>query len=370
MRIALLTPGFSRHAGHWAIPALEVYATRLAQSCHVHVFSLRYPEAGTSAWAGIQHTAIGGGERMGAASGNVIWQAAQAIRRAHRQTPFDLIHAFWADEAGFTAALTARWLRLPAIVSCAGGELVWFGDIHYGTQGSLFRRWLVRAALRQATLVTAGSRYQLALARAQGVAAERLYLAPLGVDCAHFRPASLPPDHSPTLIQAASLTPIKGQPLLLETLRQVRQQLPTARLKLVGEGPLRPQLQRQASQSGLADAIAWQGRVTFAQMPTHYQQAHLHLQTSLHEAQGMSVLEALACGLPALGTPVGVLPEVAAAPPQTDASALAAQAIALLTDPAAHQSASAQARLLAQTTYDLPITMQNFHTLYQRALNQ
>lgn len=369
MRIALLTPGFSRHAGHWAIPALEVYATLLARRCQLHVFSLRYPEAGESKWAGIQHTALGGGQRMGAASLSVIWQAAQAMRQAHRQTPFDLIHAFWADEAGFTAVLTGRWLHLPTVVSCAGGELVWFNDIGYGTQGSLFRRWLVRTALRQATLVTAGSRYQLALARAQSVPDERLRLAPLGVDCAHFRPAH-PPDHRPpTLIQAASLTPIKGQSLLLAALHHVRQQLPTARLTLAGEGPLRGQLGRQANQYGLTDAIAWPGKRGFAEMPALYQHAHLYIQTSLHEAQGMAVLEALACGLPVLGTPVGVLPEVAAAPPQTAAAALAAQAVALLTDPAAYQSASVQARHLAQTAYDLPVTMQKFQTLYEQAQN-
>lgn len=369
MRIALLTPGFSRHAGHWAIPALEVYATLLARRCQLHVFSLRYPEAGESEWAGIQHTALGGGQRMGAASLGVIWQAVQAIRRAHRHTPFDLIHAFWADEAGFTAVLAGRWLHLPTMVSCAGGELVWFGDIGYGTQGSIFRRWLVRAALRQATLVTAGSRYQLELARAQGVAGERLQLAPLGVDCAHFRPAHPANRPVPTLIQAASLMPIKGQSLLLAVLHQVKQHMPAVRLELVGEGPLRCQLAEQADLYGLTDSIDWRGKVAFAEMPALYQHAHLYIQTSLHEAQGMAVLEALACGLPVLGTPVGVLPEVAAAPPQTAAAALAAQAVALLTDPAAYQSASVQARHLAQTAYDLPVTMQKFQTLYEQAQN-
>ena len=367
MRIALITPGFSAHAGHWAIPALEVYATRLARRHEVHVFSLRYPPPGTYAFGGLAHTAIGGGQRGGAASLRIMGRAAAAVRRAHQRQPFDVLHAFWADEAGFVAAWVGRWLKMPALISCAGGELVWFPAHGYGTQGSLFRRWLVRTALRHATLVTTGSRYQLGLAAAQGIDAHRLRLAPLGMDCAHFQPPTAPPPLPPTLVQAASLTPVKGQATLLAVLADVRRHLPTTRLLLAGDGPLRARLQQQAAEMGLGSCISWQDRVGFTQMPAVFRQAHVYVQTSIHEAQGMAVLEAMACGVPALGTPVGVIPEIAAAPPTDEPAALAAHIVALLADSAHYVYQRARARQLAQTHYDLPVAMQRFQDLYYEA---
>jgi glycosyltransferase involved in cell wall biosynthesis len=131
-------------------------------------------------------------------------------------------------------------------------------------------------------------------------------------------------------VQAASLTGVKNQALLLDVLRQVRPDLPGVRLLLAGEGPLEPALRELAVRYGVADRVEWVGKRPYPHMPAFYQQGHLYLQTSRHESQGMAVIEALACGLPVLGTPVGVLPQIAAAPPQETAVALAAQIPPLL----------------------------------------
>ncbi len=155
--------------------------------------------------------------------------------------------------------------------------------------------------------------------------------------------------------------------LLLAVLRQIRSELSGARLLLVGDGLLAQSLHDLAARYGLADRVEWVGKRPYPQMPAFYPQGHLYLQTSRHESQGMAVIEALACGLPALGTPVGVLPQVAAAPPRQSAAALAAQIAALL-QPEVYAEQRQWARQQAEDNFSLPHAAARLVQLYEQTL--
>jgi glycosyltransferase involved in cell wall biosynthesis len=191
IRIAFIAPGFSAHANDWAIPALLNLARTLAQTHELHIFSQRYPARGLYQFDGLTHHAVGGGQNFGLTSARIWLQTSQTIIRQHRQTPFDVLHAFWADEAGFSAALAGFRLKRPVVVSLGGGELTNLPDLHYGAQRFLVRRLTTRYALKKATLITAGSNYQLDLCRAHHVPEPKLRLAPLGVDTTLFQPINL-----------------------------------------------------------------------------------------------------------------------------------------------------------------------------------
>ncbi|MEW5988017.1 MAG: glycosyltransferase family 4 protein [Chloroflexota bacterium] len=380
MRIALIVPGFSVTPDDWAIPAVQTFTCALAQQHQVTVFSLRHPPRGvyhfdvepTTGYSPggclhFTHWATGGGRRFGLAS-LLIWQQTwQAILRQHRRTPFDLLHAFWADESGLTAGLAAAGLRRPVLLSLGGGELTYLPDIGYGTQGSFFRRLVVRQALRRADLVTAGSPYQRELALAHGVAPDKLRLAPLGVDTSRFRPQPTPGGRS-VLLQVASLIGVKNQALLLHVLKRVKEEIPSVQLRLVGDGPLHSSLVALAHELQIATEIDWRGRVPYPATPHVYQDACLYLQSSRHESQGMAVLEAMACGVPALGTPVGILREVAARPPQVTAEGLAAQVVELLADSTRLEELRQQARQTIEERFSLPVAMETFFQLYEELL--
>lgn len=330
-------------------------------------------------FAGLTHHALGGGQNFGLTSAKIWLQTSQVIIRQHQKTPFDLLHAFWADEAGFSAVLAGLWLKRPVIVSLGGGELTNLPHLNYGVQRFLTRRLTTRLALHRAALVTAGSAYQLDLCRAHHVPEPKLRLAPLGVDTNLFQPVNpifpLQVESkivnrkskivNPILVQAASLLPVKNQALLLEILAQVKKEIPQIRLHLASAGPLYQQLISLAQKLKIDQNITWQQTLNHLHMPRFYHSGQLYLQTSHHESQGMAVLEAMACGLPVIGTPVGVVQEVACLPPQTSAAALAAQIIELFDDLPRYQVLRQQARQVVETRFSLSLTTANFIKIYQ-----
>jgi len=365
LKIGLIVPGFSIDEADWAIPALHAFALALAREHDVRVFSLRYPAAGRYVFGDLSHIAGGGGQRFGSASIGIWRNTIRAVTREHALRPFHLLHAFWADEPGLVAALAGLRLRLPVIISLGGGELTHLADIDYGTQGSAVRRLIIRFSLGRAGLISAGSGYQAGLAQAKGVPAEKLRVIPFGVDTTVFVPGPLPDWRRPRLLQAASLTPLKNQQLLLRIVARVKEAVPEIRLLLAGDGPQRQSLRGLAEELDLVDNIDLIGAIPHPEMPGYYSQGHLYVQTSRHESQGMSVLEAMACGLPAVGTPVGVMPELACEPATWSEEELAAQIVRLLADRPAYRALRRQARATVENVYSLAGSLESFLSAYR-----
>ena len=311
MRLGLVVPGFSADAADWCIPALRHLTRALAIEDEVRVFTLRYPyQRGRYAIDGADVIALGGADRRGLSTASVGRTTLMAIRAEHRRRPFDVLHAFWATESGLLAALAGRVLRIPTLVSLAGGELVKLRDINYGDQRSRWERLKVAASLRLAARVTAGSRTLLEHAR--GFVDERkLYWAPLGVPTELFHGQ----DNSGCgLIHVGTLTPVKDHVTLLRALAKVRDSDASVRLDVVGGGPLRESLEQLAAALGVQEGVRFRGDVDHGRLPDLYRAAQAVVVSSRHEAQCMAALEGAACGLAVAGTRVGVVPELAPAP--------------------------------------------------------
>jgi glycosyltransferase involved in cell wall biosynthesis len=98
---------------------------------------------------------------------------------------------------------------------------------------------------------------------------------------------------------------------LLTASMEVKAQVPNAWLAIAGKGPLRKDLERQVQQLGLEDNVRFLGFLPDEQLPIAYQASDLTVVPSQSlEGFGLILLESLACGTPALCTPVGGMPEV------------------------------------------------------------
>jgi glycosyltransferase involved in cell wall biosynthesis len=192
-----------------------------------------------------------------------------------------------------------------------------------GWLGAAVLRWLERACLRRATRVHVLSSYSGTLVeRLYGVPAARIVRIAGGVDVERFRPASdraairrglgLPPD-APVLLTVRNLENRMGLDALLEAFATIAREVPNACLLIGGEGSRRAELEGGARTLRITDRVRFLGFVPDEALPRHYQAADFFvLPTRALEGFGLVTIEALACGTPVLGTPVGATPEILA----------------------------------------------------------
>ena len=314
MRIAWVTPGGMGRDGRnavipallWALEALGAQHTLLVLAAAGTEKLESYPLGGAQVFSlGCLPNAppgLGRAIRLQRA-----WKALTAFRP-------DVIHGFWAAESGLIAGMLGKWLGVPVVISLGGGELSWLPQIGYGGQGRLWTRWQASLALRLATrtdsqaLVTAGSRYALEQLQRRGISAQWV---PLGVSAELFAGSLARPPGPPwRLLQAASLNRVKGPEVLLRAVCKIADHQPQVRLDWFGEDTLGGEVQQLAKGLGLGEQVVFHGFKPVDEIAPFYRQAHLYMQSSYHESQGVAVLEASAAGTPTVGTAVGLVAEL------------------------------------------------------------
>jgi glycosyltransferase involved in cell wall biosynthesis len=364
LNVAVVVPGFSANESDWCIPALLEYVRCMSQLASVHVFTLRWPEwSGHYSVFGARVHALGGRAHLGLGAAALWLKAVREIQIEHRKRAFDIVHAFWADEPGWVAVLAGRILKIPVVVSLAGGELSGLKDIGYGLQLLPGRKAFVRWCLDSANVITAGSQYMLSLAeKTQGPGVRtKLRWAPLGVDVSRFRLSPQPAlgSNTPRVLNVGSLTLVKNQRLLIDAFQFVAK----GSIALAGQGAMDRLLRVHAGQRGMADRVVFLGEVRHDEMPELYPSAPLLVQTSRHEAQGMAVLEAAACGLAVCGTPVGALADIGI--PVEDVGQLAVQINTLLDNPGLTAARGRTMREAVMMSYTLSSATARFLGIYE-----
>lgn len=199
-----------------------------------------------------------------------------------------------------------------------------------------------------------------------------------GVDTEVYRPGPQPADTSPwgpdhfVIGTVARIQDVKNHKGLVEGFIALRALLPDQhhrlRLSIVGDGPLLPALRAQVEAAGLQDVVWLPG--SRGDIPALLQGFSLFVLPSIAEGTPVSLLEAMACGLPAVVSDVGGMPEVVtenvhgALVPVGDAAALAAALARYAMDAALCRAHGAAGRQRVIERYSMAAMLDAYLALY------
>ncbi len=210
------------------------------------------------------------------------------LRRLRREFPYDLVHAHYAIPAADAVLRTRE--RAPLVISEHGGDVFHTARLPSG-------RERVRRAFGAARTVLANS---LGIERAcLELGARRARVVHLGTD---LTPMERRPPAQPTLVTVGQLIPRKRQADVLRAMWALRGRHPDLRYRLIGDGPERDRLAHLARELGLADRVEFTGALPHEEALRRGRDATVFVMPSTDEAFGVAYVEAMAAGLPAIGT--------------------------------------------------------------------
>jgi glycosyltransferase involved in cell wall biosynthesis len=237
-----------------------------------------------------------------------LLSAAWRLRKLIRARSFDCAHFFFALPTGALAPLWVRWTNRPYVVALRGSDVPGYDS---GVLLAMLHRLLHRSTRRilgKASQVTANSKSLRELAH-RSFPETPIDVISNGVCLNTFRPDETQrSDDLPRLLCVARLVRRKGLEDLIAAVAQPG--LPPCRLTIVGEGRLRSQLESLARSLGVADRIEFAGRLHGDALSSCYRTADCFVLPSLTESCSMSLLEAMASGLPVVAARTGGIPEV------------------------------------------------------------
>ncbi|MBN1285770.1 MAG: glycosyltransferase family 4 protein [Anaerolineae bacterium] len=279
-------------------------------------------------------------------------------RLLRRERP-DVVHTHTA-KAGFVGRLAARLAGVPVVVH------TFHGHVFRGYFGPAKTRFFIaleqfgaRLADRIVTL-TEGLKRELV---GYGIApAAKFAVIPLGLELAPL--AALPRhggalrrelglDASTPLVGAVGrLAPVKHLDLLLDAAAciDVQKLRSPLHIALAGDGECRPALEAQARALGIVERVHFLGWRDTRALPAVYGDLDVLVMSSHNEGMPVSIIEAMAAGVPVVATAVGGVPDLVtdgqtgALVPPDDAGALAGAVTRVLTEPAPAQRMADAAR--------------------------
>ncbi|MCC6766682.1 MAG: glycosyltransferase family 4 protein [Deltaproteobacteria bacterium] len=135
---------------------------------------------------------------------------------------------------------------------------------------------------------------------ARGVPAANVTFIPNGLDHERYRPAGQAP--GPTVLSLGRVETYKRIDVVIDAMPRVLARVPAAKLVIVGRGEAVADLERRVARLRLASAVEFRGFVDEAEKVALYQSARVFVNPSEKEGWGLTVLEAAACGAPAVAS--------------------------------------------------------------------
>jgi glycosyltransferase involved in cell wall biosynthesis len=304
---------------------------------------------------------------------DLLWRLLQAgyVANEARRLKLTRLHAQFANRPATVANLAS------AITGIPYGFTAHATDIFKKKVG---RRALVRK-MREADLVITVSEFNRRfLEEIDPASRNKIALVYNGIDMNRFDANGRPPGDLFRFVTVARLVEKKGLPVLVEACRLLKERGVSFRCDLVGKGILRSELRRRIQAAGLEKTVRMVGPMTQREVLHHYHASHAYVLPSIvgndgnREGLPVSLVEALACGLPVITTPLTGIPEAVRdgengfLVPSGDAAALARAMETLIRDRRLYRKLADNARPSVVERFDRNVTSDALHRLLDGTL--
>ena len=209
----------------------------------------------------------------------------------------DVIHAGPIQKSALLVALAGYH---PLVSMSWGSDLLM--DARRG-----IGRWGAKLTLNRSDALVCDCQAVREKAQALGMSSERIVVFPWGVNLSHFNPQGSAetrqklgwgPDF--VILSARMWEPVYGVDLLIKAFIQAAQRFPKLRLIMLGDGSQRTLIHDLLADAGLEGRVHFAGMIASASLPDYYRSADLYISASHSDGSSVSLLEAMACGLPSV----------------------------------------------------------------------
>ena len=298
-----------------------------------------------------------------------------------RSAPVSLVHAHFAED-GPAALILARALRVPLIVTLHGSiEPIPDSELSRSLRNLMYvmKR---KHVWKYASVFICVSDFIAEIARKAGYPSEKLITHYIGVETSRFAYHGIAERDPNMILFVGRLAEKKGVRHLLNAMSLVQKERPEAKLVLIGDGPLRQELEEHARRTRLRCTFLGQQApeviVSYLAKARVFCGPSIRARDGNSEGLGMVFAESQACGLPVVSFRHGGIPEVVVSDKtgllaeEGDDISLAKHILDLMTDASKWERMSAHGREWISSRFDLnkqTAVLENMYDRVSRANN-
>ncbi|MTK65005.1 MAG: glycosyltransferase family 4 protein [Methanobacterium sp.] len=231
------------------------------------------------------------------------------INSCRKFRDMDVVHVQWPIPNGL-GVLFLKWIYNVPYLSTVYGEEVYLSMRYHVTY---VLKFLLRGSSNIITISNATYEACLNI----GLSESKLDIIPFGVDTSFYKPLSVIKDEeSFQILSVGYLIERKGFIYLISSIKEVLKEHKNIKLKIVGSGPQEQQIKDHISKLKLEDHVEIHGNITDEELLNMYNSSNLFILPSIVDSQGNTeglgvvLIEAMACGLPVIGSNIGGITDI------------------------------------------------------------
>ncbi len=235
------------------------------------------------------------------------------FRQILKKYPIDIVNAHWLVPSGVLSFYAERVYGIPVIVKLYGA------DLHLIKSKMTFLGKIFAGILNNSTKIISNSSYTKKLASAfLNISSNKINVLHDGVDVIRYFPRykEKRQDQTKIILSCGRMVERKGFHYLIKAFYMVTKKHPSARLILVGDGPERPTLETEVRRLQIEKRVVFARNVSDAELFQYYKMSDIFVLPAIIDANGdteglgLVLLEAMASGIPVIGSDVGGIPDI------------------------------------------------------------